>query len=316
MSVICNVLTTIGAVCFLVGIITYLLPMIWAALTHKPQSLKRRYNAKWAVVTGGSSGIGLEIVKRLAEDGINVVVIGLKDALLEKAMKQLKTDYKDVEFKEVAVTLGAGNYLEVIENECKGLPINLVFCNAGYMVTGFFEDSNWSRHQANIDCNATAAAAVAHLFLKKMRATNMKGAIAFTSSPAGMMPSPFSCLYGATKAFLTQFACSLAGELYHDGIDVSVLHPSPVASEFYKGAHNMPTLMAFKNTAVGPQIVADQLLAGIGRSVIIDHGYYPPLLRIMFRFLDGTFLAEIVARVSHLTNDYKTLKAGQTLKAQ
>ena len=237
----------------------------------------------YSLLIGGSSGIGFALVRNLARQGINVVVVAIPDALLSTAMDKLKSEFPSIQFLEIGVSLGNGNYLEIIEEKTKHLPISLVFNNAGYMKTGFFDSLDWNVHAANIACNSTAGIAISHIFVRRMRAQNLKGAIAFTSSPAGFMPSPFSCLYGATKAMITHFASSLAGEVHADGIDVCVLHPSPVNTAFYTGAHNMPTLKFFQSTGGSADGVADVLLRGIGRSVIIDQGYYPITLRLLLR---------------------------------
>lgn len=236
------------------------------------------------------------------------------DPMLSTAQAQLQADFPTITFRSVGVVLGQGDYIDVIAKATQDIPVSLVFNNAGYMVTGFFEDGDWSRHEANIGCNSTAAIALTHLFLTRMKARGLKGCITFTSSPANIFPSPFSVLYGATKAMITHFATSLACEVKPDGIDVSVIHPSPVATHFYTGAHAMPTLHFFKNTAGGPDHVANVLLRGIGRNVVIDQGYYPFVLRLALRLLEVMFLAEIIPHVVTTVADYKVLKAAQAEK--
>lgn len=249
----------------------------------------------------------MSIVRKLAADGINVVVVAIPDEMLIRSVAQLQKDFPAVQFQAIGVKLGSANYLEVIADKTAGLPISLVFNNAGYIVTGFFDDRSWQSHLDNINCNVTAGIALSHLYVRRMRADKLKGCITFTSSPAAFMPSPFSCLYGATKACLTHFATSLAAEVRQDGIDVAVLHPSPVATNFYTGAHAMPTLMFFKSTATGPDAVAQTLLNGIGRSITIDQGYYSVSLRLLLRIIDFAFLADIIAATAHTVADYAVL---------
>lgn len=290
---------------------TTLAPWLLAFVRYRQQDLKKKYGAQWALVTGGSSGIGLSMCKQLAAQGLNLVVVAVGDDLLTKAVAELRKAFPSLEIRSVGVNLSAADhkaYLEPIVKATEDITIQIVCNNAGYMVTGFFADTPLEKWLANLNCNQTASIAIAHHFVARMRAAKLKGAVLFTSSPANIMPSPFSTLYGATKAAVTHFACSLACEVGPDGIDVSVLHPSPVATRFYTGAHALPTLQMFKNTAVGPDAVADVALRGVGRSVIIDQGYYPISFRLLLRIIDFTALVEIMGVSAAGVKDYQVLK--------
>lgn len=164
------------------------------------------------------------------------------------------------------------------------------------------------RQLANYHCNSTASVAITHYFVADMRKRKVPGCVTFTSSPAMMMPTPFSVMYGATKAFLTQFAVSLAPEILCDGIDVCVVHPSPVASRFYEGTHNIDALVMFKKTATGPEHIANALLASIGRVVVRDQGYYPTAVKLLLKIIDVNLLADLITRFAHTLPDFKQLK--------
>ncbi len=264
---------------------------------------------------GGSSGIGLALTRRLAAQGLNVVVVAMPDAAMASAQAALAKDFPSSSFRFVGTKLGSGDYIADVAGATADIPVTLVFNNAGYMKTGFLEANEWQVHADNIGCNAVAAVALSHLFVRRIKAAGLRGCITFTSSPAGFMPSPFSVLYGSTKAMLTHFATSLAGEVRVDGIDVCVIHPSPVNTAFYTGAHNMPTLKMFQSTAGSAENVADCLLRSVGRCVIVDQGYYSVGMRLMARFVDPVFLAEAIARSAHRVGDYKVLKEAQAAAA-
>jgi short-subunit dehydrogenase len=144
-----------------------------------------------------------------------------------------------VQFRAVPVNFGADGYLDVIREATRDVPVQLVFNNAGYMTTGLFANLPLARHLANYECNATAGVKITHHFANRMIDEKLRGLIAFTSSPAGRMPNPSTSLYGATKAFISEFAASIAPELRADGIDVLAVHPSPIQSNFYNTAHDM-----------------------------------------------------------------------------
>lgn len=309
-----QVATVVCAAVGFLSLATLLAPWACTFVRYRPQNLRARYGASWALVTGGSSGIGRSLVFALARQGINVVLAAMPDALLEKTAAEVRAAFPAVAVRVVAVNLGsadAESYMAPLRAATDDILVQLVFNNAGYMVTGFFDRTPLARWLANFHCNATAAVPITHHFVARMRAAGARGAVVFTSSPANIIPSPFSSMYGATKAFITHFATSLAAELYPAGIDVAAVHPSPVATAFYTGAHALPTLQMFKGTATGPDRVADVILRGVGRSVVIDQGYYPILFRLMLRVLEVTSLADLLPRLAETTADYQALHAAQ-----
>jgi short-subunit dehydrogenase len=140
-----------------------------------------------------------------------------------------------------------------------------------------------------------------------------------TSLLAGFVPNPLSSLYASTKSFLTLFATSIAAEVRSEGIDVVVVHPSPIASNFFDHAGTLtcpapvvgygcplPTahtfvscvlvatgtldvLMSFKKLAVGPSVIADVIFSSAGRFVVRDQGLVTILFRVILKFVDFNF---------------------------
>lgn len=291
-----------------------MVPWFITFLRFRPQNLRKKYNASWALVTGGSSGIGRSLAFQLAGQGLNVVIAAVPDALLLKTAEELRVAHPDVTIRSVGVNLAAQNpdeFMAPIIAATEDVLVQIVFNNAGYMVTGFFDRTPLPKWLANFNCNSAAPISITHHFVGRMRAAGVRGCVVFTSSPANIIPSPFSAMYGATKALITHFATSLACELGPSGIDVAVIHPSPVNTAFYAGAHALPTLHLFKGTATGPDHVADVMIRGVGRSVVIDQGYYPIIFRLMLRLVDVTALADLLVVLAPLTADYKALNAAQ-----
>lgn len=103
-----------------------------------PVNLKKKYGAEWAVVTGASSGIGKSLAIECAKQGLNVCLVALPDQVLSGTYKELKKKFKKVEFREIGVNLGETGYLDEIEEATADISVQVVFANAGYMLTGFF----------------------------------------------------------------------------------------------------------------------------------------------------------------------------------
>ncbi|KAK9804517.1 hypothetical protein WJX73_002936 [Symbiochloris irregularis] len=268
---------------FLFSLLGYLLPAAFVFCCFWKRDLKKLYSARWALVTGGSSGIGKSLAKSLAEQGLNVVLVAYPDALLDQTHKELVTAYPQLTFRKVAANLGKPGYLADIAAATADINVQLIFCNAGYMLTGLFESTPLDAQLANVEVNAISSVAIAHVFLERMVAKQLRGAIVFTSSAAASIVSPFSSMYAATKSFLSSFGAALAVEVRHHGIDVLVFHPSPVATRFYDKAHKLDVLEFFKGCAVDPATLPDSIFRALGRTVWHDIGLTAIGFRLMMK---------------------------------
>ncbi|KAI7845749.1 hypothetical protein COHA_000664 [Chlorella ohadii] len=285
--------------------LAYAIPHLIVAWFYKTKNLKKAYNAEWALVTGASSGIGKSIARKLAGQGLNVVLVALGDDLLDATAKELSEQYPRVTFRKVGVNLGEPGYTEVIARETRDVDIQVVFCNAGYVLTGFFVDVPADKQMANLECNAVSAVQITHLLLSRMRAKKLRGCFVYTSSAAAMIPNPFSVLYASTKSFLSSFGASLAAEVRPYGIDVLVFHPSPVATRFYDKAHKLDAMEFFKKFAVDPEELPDTVFASIGRVVWRDVGPTAICFRLLMKLVDYNLMAFATAVFAPFMADFK-----------
>ena len=132
----------------------------------------------------------------------------------------------------------------------------------------------------------------------------------FDNSPlnfTGFVPNPLSAMYASTKAFMTMFATSIAPEIRHLGIDVVVVHPSPVQTNFFNNAGGLSALMLFKKLAASPANIADVIFSSAGSMVVRDQGMTSILFRVILKSIDNNFFAEMVSRFAHLSGDHQRL---------
>lgn len=299
----------IGSLFGLLGtfqILTYILPMIYLWLLCPMQNLKKKYDSNWAIVTGGSSGIGKALCLELAKQGLNVVVVALDDELLHSTVKELEEAFPDQSFRGIGVDLSPGKpYMEEIIQATSDVHIGIVFNNAGYIATGFFDASSMERQVANLECNVVASVKITHHFMQKMTQAGKKGCIVYTSSASAFLPSPFACMYGGTKAFLSQFASCLAIEGRSRGIDVLAVHPSPVATRFYDKTHRLDALDFAKLFAVGPETLPKEIIRSIGRVYWRDIGGFAICGRLLINAASYNFWTTLFARAAHHMPDFK-----------
>lgn len=282
-----------------------------------PQDLKKKYVASWALVTGGSSGIGKEITRKLLSQGLNVVIVARDEPAFDTTMEEFRRLFPKQEVRQVKANLSecSGAWMHDVDTATKDIDVQLVFNNAGYMLTGFFETHPVEAHLANFHCNLTANIHLTHHFYNKMIMKKLKGCIVFTSSPSGFIPNPFVAMYGCTKAGVSELAASLAVEGKGRGIDVHAVHPSPVLSRFTLGGGNdvkvekIPALEMSYKFATGPEILPDQIFAAVGRpSIMCDLGVFAVIMRLAVHFLGYNLMTYIFALGTPLMPMYKKNK--------
>lgn len=110
---------------------------------------------------------------------------------------------------------------------------------------------------------------------------------------------------GATKAFVSQFAASLAIEVRSMGIDVIAIHPSPVASNFFDKAHKLDALEMAQKSAVQPDSIPNLMLSCIGRSHLADMGSMALGVRVFTALVPYDFLTGVFAAFSPYMGDFK-----------
>ncbi|CAM9484672.1 unnamed protein product [Ectocarpus sp. 12 AP-2014] len=311
---VCLITVALGflAVPTIVWLVTYFVPLLLVAVLP-PQNLKKKYGAKWALVTGGGSGIGKALVEELALQGLNVVIVSMDDKFLADTFALVSSKFPGQEFRKVGATFSPGvDYMDKIKAVTSDINVQCVFNNAGFIVTGFYESSAEGKQMANLECNATAAAKISHHFVGRMIREKQKGCVVFTSSVAAYCPTPFSAMYGATKAFLSNMAASLSVEVRCKGIDVLSVHPSPVASQFYSNLdHTIELMDKAKESAVPPNVLPREILKSIGRVVWRDIGGMAVGVRVGTKMLSYNFLATAFSMVGPYLPDYKKNDVGR-----
>jgi short-subunit dehydrogenase len=214
-----------------------------------------------ALVTGASSGIGLELAKQFAQNGFDVIAAA-EDAELDDAAAEIEalgaavspvrvdlTEYDDVELLWKAVQ-GAGR------------PLAAAALNAGVGVGGPFLETDLQAELKLIQLNCASTLHLAKRVAADMAARG-EGRILFTSSIASQAPQPFQAAYGASKAFVQSLALALREELSDTGVSVTALLPGPTDTEFFDRADLTDTKLGATDKKDDPAQVARQGFEGL-----------------------------------------------------
>lgn len=185
-----------------------------------------------ALITGASSGIGMELAKLFAADKHNLILVARSADKLENLANELKRNYS-IEVTVLAKDLS--NYTTAKEifdyTQQKNIAITHLINNAGFGDFGFFIDSNWAKQEQMINLNITTLTYLTRLYLTQMK--NQKfGKILNVASTAAFQPGPTMSVYYATKAYVLHFSEAIANELEGTGITVTALCPGATESGF------------------------------------------------------------------------------------
>lgn len=192
-----------------------------------------------AVVTGASTGIGLELAKLCAKDGFDLVVAA-DEPQIQTAAEELRALGARVDAVEadLATSEGVGRLCAVIA----GRPVEALLANAGRGLGHAFLDQDFAEIRRVVDTNVTGTIELIHRVGRDMRAAG-RGHILLVGSIAGFMPGAFQAVYNGTKSFVDSFAFALRNELQDTGVTVSCLMPGPTETEFFRRAGLMDTAM-------------------------------------------------------------------------
>ena len=179
-----------------------------------PQDLKKKYNAKWALVTGCSSGIGKELARKMLYQELDLIMISRAEPMYDETEAEFRKIFPQRNIVRIDANLSdeSGAWMEQVKKETAERDVQVVWLNAGYIVTGFFEQHKVEAQLANLHCNLTSNIFLTHHLYQSMLKKGLRGCIVFTSSSASYLPNPFACMYATTKAAVSSFAASLACE--------------------------------------------------------------------------------------------------------
>ena len=172
----------------------------------------------WAVVAGGSEGVGRAFATQLADDGFNLVLLARKPEPLEESAAACRE--RGVEVRTLALDLTAPDAVSQVGALAEGLEVGLLIYNAGANThSEDFLDGDLAEFQKVIDLNSTTPLALVQHFGRPMRDRG-RGGIVLLGSRASSVGSVKHSVYGAVKAFGQIFAESLWIELRDSGVDV------------------------------------------------------------------------------------------------
>jgi len=253
------------------------------------------------LITGASSGIGLELAREFAQDplvrnGGRLVLVARNVPALETLATELKQKWN------IQITILPGD-LSLPETpqrlfkelEAAGIHVDVLVNNAGFGAIGPFDELPLDRQLEMIRVNVMALTELTRLFLPAMVKAG-RGSILNVGSVAGFVPGPGMTVYYATKAFVGSFSEALAAELMGTGVNVSVLCPGPTPTNFGAVAGSKAIKLVRVSQTSAQKVARDGYLAVRHGRIICVSGVQNQFLVWLIRFTPKALVRRLVRK--------------------
>ncbi|HUI71597.1 MAG TPA: SDR family NAD(P)-dependent oxidoreductase [Spirochaetia bacterium] len=223
----------------------------------------------WALIVGGSEGIGAEFARQIAARGLSLVLVARRQEVLHALAAELRSQHS-VEIVVVSLDMAAPGSVDSLCAQVAELDIGLLVCSAASSPLGDFLDVPRDAHDHLVDLNCKVPTRLTWELARRMKPRGT-GGIILVSSMAGFQGTGFVAHYAASKAYLLVLAEGLWNELHHLGIDVLATCPGLVRTPTLLDGHPVhPGWLASPLMDCGP--VVAQTLRALGRGPVVVPG--------------------------------------------
>ncbi|MFZ0707026.1 MAG: SDR family oxidoreductase [Candidatus Korobacteraceae bacterium] len=257
---------------------------------------------KTALITGASSGIGLELAHLFAQDGYRLVLVARNRSALRLLGDDLQSRYGitvRIAPKDLAHPASPDELYHELQES--GVVLDVLVNNAGFGAAGAFLNTKWNDESEMIQVNIAALTHLTKLFLPQIRAR--EGKLLNVASVAAFLPGPFMSVYYASKAYVLSFTEAVAEEMIGTGVTVTCLCPGPVNTNFQKRAYLQGATMTNSPLTVDVREVARIGYEGMkqGKRIVIP-GRKNRLLVEGIRLAPRNMLTRVVRRLQEKKN--------------
>lgn len=253
-----------------------------------------------ALITGASSGIGLELARVHASKGGDLVLVARNKARLDELKTELEKTYK-VKVFTIGKDLSAPDSAQDVYNQItkNNIQVDYLINNAGFGDFGMFADSDWNKELQMINLNITTLTQFTKLYIKDM-VSRGSGKVMNIASTAAFQSGPTMAVYYATKAYVLSFSEAINNEVSNKGVTVTTLCPGPTESGFQSAAAmEESALVKGKKLPTSKQVADYGYKSMINGKTVAIHGLMNYLMANSVRF----FPRSIVVKITRMIQD-------------
>lgn len=252
--------------------------------------------ASLAIVTGATTGIGLELARLLARDGYPLLLVARTQSTLESVASELRSAGSP-SVTIVAADLSREGGIDRVVEAVGVRPVGILINNAGHGGAGSFAGSDEAVVLSMLRLNIEALTLLTHRLLPEMIARR-EGRILNVGSLAGFLPGPWHAVYYATKAFVLSLSEALAQETAGTGVTVTAFCPGPVRTPFHAragmGNRSAGGLLATLDADVAALAGYRAMMAG--RPLVVP-GLGSKMITLLVRLLPRRAVAALAGKV-------------------
>jgi short-subunit dehydrogenase len=259
--------------------------------------------SKTALITGASSGIGLELAGVFAENGFDCVLVARSHDKLSELATQLERDHQ-VKTLVVAKDLTRATAVDEIYEEvtAASLTVDALVNNAGFPVFGLFVETDLESELEMLQVNVVALTALTKLFVRDM-VQRGSGRILNLASTAAFEPGPLMAVYYASKAYVLSFSEALAEELRGTGITVTALCPGPTRTGFQKRGNLEDSRLVQGNIADARSVALAGFRGMMAGKPLVIPGFSNKLVPWVVRLSPRRMVPRVVRRMQERVRD-------------
>jgi short-subunit dehydrogenase len=247
-----------------------------------------------ALITGSSSGIGLELAKIHAEKGDNLVLVARNKEKLDELKADIELKYNvlvNTFQKDLSVPDSAKEVYDFLMQQ--NISIDYLINNAGFGDFGFFAESDWGKQERMINLNITALTHFTRLFLPDM-ILRREGKILNVASTASFQPGPTMSVYFATKAYVLSFSEAISNEVRDKGVTVTALCPGSTESRFHEIARGYGKHIKERKMPSAREVAEYGYRSMMAGKTVVIHGLKNRILAASVRFFPRNIIVKAV----------------------
>jgi len=249
----------------------------------------------YSLITGASSGIGLELAKQCAADKRNLILVARRNDELQHVKKELEETYQvDIVIfpHDLSQQHAAKELHDMILS--RGLTVDMLINNAGFGDYGMFVETDLEKELNMIDLNIKALTELTKHVSKGMKARG-SGYIMNVASTAAFQPGPLMAVYFATKTYVLSFSEAIANELAPSGVYVTALCPGPTDTKFQDRAFGNESF--FKSAMTAEAVAKIGYAAMMKKKRVVIPGLKNKLLAFSVRFTPRNIVTAIARKM-------------------